>query len=100
MRCLWLATDVEEVDAHEDDDEAAEQGEGVDCVGCVKALEEDGGGDDCGCCEEDVVNWVDYVCGEGVEGFVEVVLMSAATWCDLPSALGYSQLPPLRGRRC
>ena len=36
--------EVEEEDAGEDDEEAAEEGDGVDRGGCVEALEEDEGG--------------------------------------------------------
>lgn len=38
------AAEVEQVDACKGDEEAAEQGEGVDGFGCVEALEEDEGG--------------------------------------------------------
>jgi len=40
-----FAREVQEVDAGEDCEEAAEEGDGVDGVGCVEAGEEDEGGD-------------------------------------------------------
>lgn len=49
-----LAGQVEEVDAGEDDQEAAEETDGVDGVGGVEAAEEDEGGEE----------------GEGREGYV------------------------------
>jgi hypothetical protein len=46
-------------------------------------LEQDGGSDNCSGSEEDVVDWVDYVGGECIEGFVEVVLtVSIVFWYD------------------
>lgn len=74
MGLLGLATDVEQINAHEDDEEAADERKGVDRVSSVEPLEEDGARDDGGGREEDVVDRVDDIGGECVEGFVEVVL--------------------------
>jgi len=70
-----FAREVEEVDAGEDDEEAAEQGDGVDCVGGVEALEEDEGGAEGAGCEGYVVEGVDtkgrvvlVKSGQGKEG--------------------------------
>ncbi len=49
------ARKVEEVDAGEDDEEAAEEGESVDSVGSIKAAEEDEGRAECSCGESDIV---------------------------------------------
>ena len=54
-----LARDVEQVDAHEDDEEAAEERDGVDAAGGVEPLEEDGGGDNSAGGETDIVDRVD-----------------------------------------
>lgn len=54
-----LARDVEQVDAHEDDKEAAEERDGVDAAGGVEPLEEDGGGDNSAGGETDIVDRVD-----------------------------------------
>ena len=54
-----FAREVEEVDAGEDDEEAAEQGDGVDGGGGVEALEEEAGGDEGAGGEGDVVEGVD-----------------------------------------
>ena len=52
MRAVRVfAGEVEQVDAGEDDEEATEEGDGVDGVGCVEAPEEDKGGAE-GCCGE------------------------------------------------
>jgi hypothetical protein len=57
---VWVfAAEVEEVDAGEDDEEAAEEGEGVDGGGGVEAAEEDEGGDEGEGCEGYVVEGVD-----------------------------------------
>jgi hypothetical protein len=37
-------------------------------------LKQDGGSNDGSGGEEDIVDWVDYVGGECIEGFVEVIL--------------------------
>jgi hypothetical protein len=74
VRLLGLATDVEQIDAHEDDEEAADERDGVDPASSVEALEQDSTRDDGGGREEDVVDRIDNVGGECVEGFVEVVL--------------------------
>lgn len=49
------AGEVEEVDACEDDEEAGEEGDGVDCVCGVEAAEEDEGCDEGGRCECHIV---------------------------------------------
>ena len=49
---------IEEIDACEDDKEAGEEGEGVDCVCGIEAAEEDEGGDEGGGCEGYVVERV------------------------------------------
>lgn len=64
-----FAREVEEVDAGEDDEEAAEQGDGVDGGGGVEALEEEAGGDEGACGEGDVVEGVDAGGGLVVEEF-------------------------------
>jgi hypothetical protein len=78
---LRLPADIEQVNAHENDEEAAEEGDRVDSASGVESLEEDGAGDDGGGREEHVVDRVDDVRGERVQGFIEVVLsvVSAAT---------------------
>ena len=53
------AAEVEEVDAREGDEEAADQGENADCLGRVKALEEDEGGAEGRGREGDVVEGID-----------------------------------------
>lgn len=50
--------EVEEVDVCECDEEIVEEGEGVDCVGCVEILKEDEGGNKSCCCESDIVEGV------------------------------------------
>lgn len=59
--------EVEEVDAGEDDEEAAEQGDGVNGGGGVEALEEEAGGDEGAGGEGDVVEGVDAGGGLVVE---------------------------------
>ncbi len=61
MRHIWFSRYIEQVHAHKDRQETAEEGDGIDSARSVEALEEDGGGDDGGCGEEDVVDWVDPV---------------------------------------
>lgn len=61
MGCVGLSRDIEEIDTHEDDQEAANERYCVGGRSCVEALEEDGGGNDGGGGEEDVVNWVDAI---------------------------------------
>lgn len=59
---MWrirLSRDIEQIDAHKDDQEPAYQGYRVDCRSGVEALEEDRRGDDGRGGEEDVVYWVD-----------------------------------------
>jgi hypothetical protein len=75
MRRLSIrsSTQVEEIDAHENDQEATHKREGVLRARRSESLEEDEGGDDGGRREKDVVHGVDDVGGEGVEGLVEVV---------------------------
>lgn len=49
---FWVAAgEVEEVDSGEDYKEAGDEGEDVDCVGCVKTAVEDEGCAE-GCCRE------------------------------------------------
>lgn len=55
------AGEIEEIDAGEDDEEAAEEGEGIDGVGGVEAAEENEGGAERGGREGDVVERVDSV---------------------------------------
>lgn len=74
---LGLARNVEQVNAHENDDETAQQRDGVDGVGGVEALEQDCRGDNRRGREEDVVDRVDDVGRERVERLVKVVLPSA-----------------------
>lgn len=64
-----VAREVEEVYAGEDDEEAAEQGDGVDGGGGVEALEEEAGGDKGAGGEGDVVEGVDASGGLVVEEF-------------------------------
>ena len=52
------AGEIEEIDACEDDKEAGEEGEGVDCVCRIEAAEQDEGGDEGGGCEGHVVERV------------------------------------------
>lgn len=59
VRRFGLSRDVQEVDTHEDDQKAAEQGDGVDASGRVEPLEQDGRGDDRASGESDVVDRVD-----------------------------------------
>jgi hypothetical protein len=54
-----FAGEVEEVDAGEDDEEAANEGDGVDGVCRVEAAEEDEGGDEGESRKCDIVEWVD-----------------------------------------
>lgn len=61
-----VAAEVEEVDAREGDEEAADEGEGADHVGGVEAVEEDEGGAEGGRGEGDVVEWVDAGRGWGL----------------------------------
>jgi hypothetical protein len=57
---VWIvAAEVEEVDACEGDEEAAEEGDGVDGFGGVEAAEEDKGCAEGGGCEGYVVEGVD-----------------------------------------
>lgn len=49
------AREVEEVDAAEDNEEATEEGDGVDRVGSIETLEEDEGGTEGSSCEGYVV---------------------------------------------
>lgn len=53
-----LPGEIEQVDAREDNEEATNQADGVDCVGGVEASEENEGSDKNGGGEEDVVNRV------------------------------------------
>lgn len=68
-----FAREVEEVDACEDDEEAAEEGNGIYGVGRVEALEKDEG------CEEregrecDVVEWIDNIRRKLAERLIKVV---------------------------
>ena len=59
MRRLGLSRDVQQVHAHEDDQEPADQREGIGGIGSVEALEEDGRGNDGGGGKEDVVYRID-----------------------------------------
>jgi hypothetical protein len=84
-----FSREIEEVDAGKDDEEAAEQGDGVYGGGGVEALEEEAGGDEGAGGEGDVVEGVDaggrlvaeqfwvegdvHVGGELAQGLVEVV---------------------------
>lgn len=52
---------IEQVDAHEDDEKATDERDGVDPAGGIEALEEDRRCDDGRGCEEDVVDRVDDV---------------------------------------
>lgn len=54
-----VPAEVEEVDARKGDEEAADEGEGADHVGCVEAVEEDEGRAEGGGGEGDVVERVD-----------------------------------------
>jgi len=56
-----VSGEVEKVDAGEDDEESAEEGDRVDGVGRVEATEEDEGGCERGGGEGYVVEWVDAV---------------------------------------
>lgn len=71
---LGLAREVEQVDAHEDDEEAADERDGVDAASGVEPLEQDGRRNDGSCGEEDVVDGVDDIGREGVKSTVEEVL--------------------------
>lgn len=51
------AREVEKIDATEDNEEATEEGDGVDRVGSIETLEEDEGGTECSSCEGYVVEW-------------------------------------------
>lgn len=73
VHLLGLARNVEEVDAHEDDKEAHEERDGVDGVGRVETLEKNGRRGNGGRREENIVDGVDNVGGESVEGLVEIV---------------------------
>lgn len=53
------AGEVQQVDAREDDEEAAEEGDCVYGRGCVEAAEEEEGGDESEGCEGYVVEGVD-----------------------------------------
>lgn len=64
VRRLGLAGDVEQVHAHEDDEEAAEERHGVNAAGGVEALEEDRGRDDRAGREPDIVDRVDAAVSE------------------------------------
>lgn len=103
VRLLGLPRDVEQVDAHEDDQEPANERKCVDGVRRVESLEQDGRGDNGGSREEDVVNRVYpirtsaiklardwnqhlHVGRKRVQRLVEVVLTFSAT--GLESSLG------------
>ncbi len=58
-RRVGVAREVEEVDSEERDDEAAEQRDGVRCIGRVEPLEQDEGRHDRGRREADVIQRVD-----------------------------------------
>lgn len=58
MRLLGLSRDVEQVNSHKDDEETADKREGVDGRRSVESLKEDGGSDNGGRREEDVVDRV------------------------------------------
>lgn len=74
MRSFRLPRDIEQVDTHKDDCESTKQGNGIDGSGGIEPLKQDGRGDDRGGGEKDVVDWVNDVGRECIEGFIEVVL--------------------------
>lgn len=77
-----FAAKVEQIDAREDDEEAAEEGDGVD-GGCgVEALEEETGCDEGAGGEADVVKGVDNVGCELAQGLVEVIHLCQNAACD------------------
>lgn len=57
---IWVfAGEIEQVDASENREEAAKEGDGVNRVGCIEAAEEDERGDECEGREGYVVKRVD-----------------------------------------
>lgn len=80
VRCVRFSAQVEQIDAHEDDEEAADEADAVSRPSRTHALEEDEGGKDGGGGEEDVVDGVDDVCREGLQSLVEVVHPGETRW--------------------
>jgi len=56
---FWLPRQVQQVNTHEDDQEPANQGDGLARIGRVESLEQNGACDDGRRGEEDVINGVD-----------------------------------------
>lgn len=80
VRCVRFSAQVEQIDAHEDDEEAADEADAVGRSSRTHALEENEGGEDGGGREKDVVDRVDDVCREGLQSLVEVVHPREKRW--------------------